>query len=195
LAEATPDRQLPRGPAVRVLDLGVGASCIYPLLGTREYDWSFVGADIAPASLDWARRLVAADRIELRLQPDPRKLFATVTAPGETFAASLCNPPFYASAAEAAADTQRKLRNRAALQHTRNFGGQANGRDELAFVRRMIAESAQRPTLCRWFTTLVSQSSRLPELKTALTNARAAEVRIIPMQHGQKITRILARRF
>lgn len=211
LAETTPDRQPPRGPAVRVLDLGVGANCIYPLLGAREYGWSFVGSDIASASLAWARRLVAdhpavADRIELRLQPDPRKLFATVTAPGETFAASLCNPPFHASAAEAAAGTQRKLRNlaanrkdRSAPSRTLNFGGQAGELwcegGELSFIRRMIAESAQRPTLCRWFTTLVSQSARLPGLETALASARAAEVHIIPMHHGQKTTRILAWRF
>jgi 23S rRNA (adenine1618-N6)-methyltransferase len=36
---------VPRGPAVRILDLGVGANVIYPLLGHREYGWSFVGTD------------------------------------------------------------------------------------------------------------------------------------------------------
>ncbi|HEY9250773.1 MAG TPA: RlmF-related methyltransferase, partial [Rariglobus sp.] len=115
-------------------------------------------------------------------------------------------PPFHASAAEAAAGTRRKLRNlaanrkdRAAPKNTLNFGGRAGELwcegGELAFVRRMIAESAQRPTLCRWFTTLVSQSARLPGLQTALASVRATEVRIFPMQHGQKTTRILAWRF
>jgi 23S rRNA (adenine1618-N6)-methyltransferase len=194
-----------------VLDLGTGASCIYPLLGTREYSWRFVATDIAPASLAWARRLVAAhpgvaDLVELRLQPDPRALFAHVTAPDETFAASLCNPPFHASAAEAAAGTTRKLRNladgrshRVAGQPTLNFGGRAHELwcegGELAFLRRMIAESATRPGLCRWFTTLVSKSSRLPSLESALASARAAEIRILPMRQGEKHSRILAWRF
>jgi hypothetical protein len=31
------DGVVPRGAAVRVLDIGVGASCIYPLIGNREY--------------------------------------------------------------------------------------------------------------------------------------------------------------
>lgn len=213
LAESTPDRRPPRGPALRILDLGVGANCIYPLLGAREYGWSFVGADISPASLDSARRLVAAHAhlgvaglIELRLQSDPRALFANIAAPGETFAASLCNPPFHASAAEAAAGTTRKLRNLAAGRSHRtqgqpalNFGGQANELwcegGEPAFLRRMIAESARRPTLCHWFTTLVSKSAHLPGLEAALVAARAATVRIIPMRHGQKHSRILAWRF
>jgi 23S rRNA (adenine1618-N6)-methyltransferase len=211
LAETTPDRLPPRGPTVRVLDLGVGASCIYPLLGAREYGWSFVGSDIAPASLAWARRLVVAHpdlagRIELRLQPSSAALFTGVTAPGETFAASLCNPPFHASAAEAAAGTTRKLRNlaagrshRAVGQPTLNFGGQAHelwcAGGEPAFLRRMIAESAQSPTLCRWFTTLVSKSAHLPALEDALAAARVAETRIVTMRHGQKHSRILAWRF
>jgi 23S rRNA (adenine1618-N6)-methyltransferase len=207
LAETTPDHAIPRGPGVRILDIGVGANAIYPLLGAREYGWSFVGADISPASLDSARRLVAAnalaDRIELRLQTASSAIFSGVAAPGETFAASLCNPPFHASAAEAAAGTTRKLRNlaagrshRAAGQPALNFGGHANELwcegGEPAFIRRMIAESASRPTLCRWFTTLVSKSARLPELESALATARASDVRVIPMRHGQKHSRILA---
>ena len=31
---------------VSVLDIGTGASCIYPLLGHQVYDWDFVATDI-----------------------------------------------------------------------------------------------------------------------------------------------------
>ena len=37
---------IPRGRAIRGLDVGVGAACIYPLLGHAEYGWSFVGSDV-----------------------------------------------------------------------------------------------------------------------------------------------------
>ena len=62
-------------------------------------------------------------------------------------------------------------------------------------VNERIAESAQRPALCRWFTSLVAKSAHLPELEKALAAARATEVRVIPMRHGQKHSRILAWRF
>ncbi|MCU0793575.1 MAG: 23S rRNA (adenine(1618)-N(6))-methyltransferase RlmF [Opitutaceae bacterium] len=200
----------PRGPATRLLDIGTGANVIYPLLGARAFEWSFVATDIAPASLESARRIVAANglenRIELRAQTDARVVFAGVTTAPERFAASLCNPPFHASAAEAAAGTDRKLRNlaagrshRAAGQPRLNFGGRDHELwcegGEPGFLRRMIAESAAHPQLCRWFTTLVSKSAHLPELESALAAARPAEVRIIPMRHGQKHSRILAWRF
>jgi 23S rRNA (adenine1618-N6)-methyltransferase len=208
LAETSPDHAIPRGPSVRILDIGVGANVIYPLLGARDYGWRFVGTDISPESLDWARRLVAANpavvaHIELRHQPSPRAVFENIAAPGETFAASLCNPPFHASSAEAAAGTTRKLRNlaagrshRSAGQPALNFGGHAHELwcegGESAYLRRMIAESAARPTLCRWFTTLVAKSAHLPDLESALAATRATDVRVIPMRHGQKHSRILA---
>jgi 23S rRNA (adenine1618-N6)-methyltransferase len=36
---------IPQGTAIRALDVGVGANCIYPLLGNREYGWRFLGTD------------------------------------------------------------------------------------------------------------------------------------------------------
>jgi len=190
---------------VRVLDIGVGANCIYPILGVRDYGWRFVGTDINPDSITWAKKIVAAnpclkDRIECRLQTSPEAIFDGVVRAGETFALSICNPPFHASAAEAAKATMRKLRNlgegRSAELPVLNFGGQGaelwcEG-GEVAFVRRMIVQSAARPGQCRWFTTLVSKRGSLAALERALQRAEVSAVRIIPMRHGQKHSRILA---
>jgi 23S rRNA (adenine1618-N6)-methyltransferase len=197
------DAAIPRGPDVRVLDVGTGASCIYPLVGASEYGWSFVATETDRASHRWARQIVRVNRqiaglIEGRHQPDPLACFATVTAHGERFAACLCNPPFHASAAEAAAGSARKRRNLRidAATVPLNFGG-APGElwcdgGEVGFIERMITESASRPRLCVWFTTLVSRSANLPRLRRALGRAQAADVRTIDITHGQKRSRILA---
>lgn len=195
---------IPRGPATAVLDIGVGANCIYPLLGASEYGWRFVGTEIDPVALAWARNLVLAHPtvgplIECRLQPSRTDIFNGVVQPGETFAASICNPPFHASAAEAAAGSARKAKNLhgpTRSQPVLNFGGQntelwcAGG--EVGFVRRMIAQSAEHPKLCRWFTALVSKRDSLPPLYHALKVVRATEVRTINLAHGQKQSRIVA---
>ena len=39
---------------VHVLDIGVGASCIYPLIGVSKYGWHFTGSDIDKSSLECA---------------------------------------------------------------------------------------------------------------------------------------------
>ena len=195
---------IPRGPAVRVLDIGTGANCIYPLIGASEYGWTFVGSEIDPVALRWARKTVAvhptvSGLIGCRAQPSPSDVFRGVIQPGERFDLTMCNPPFHASAAEATAGTRRKQRNlggpRASVP-VLNFGGTAGelwcAGGELAFVRRMIAQSTELPRRCRWFTTLVSKSAHLPLLQASLRDAQAADVVVIDMAQGQKKSRILA---
>ena len=193
--------RIPRGPAVRVLDIGVGASCIYPILGHSEYGWSFLGSDIDPAALAWAGRILAANpalaaAVELRLQPAPGRVFQGLVRPGERFDLTVCNPPFHASMAEARAGTRRKLRNLGRPgREVLNFGGQAGELwcpgGEAGFVARMIAESAQIPGACLWFTTLLSRAANLPGIRRALAQAGAAAVRVLDMAQGQKRSRIV----
>lgn len=197
----------PRGPGVVMLDIGVGANCVYPIIGVTEYGWRFVGTEIDPAALAWARHLVATNpsltgRIDLRRQRSPEEIFAGVVKPGEKFAAAMCNPPFHASAAEAAAGTLRKLRNLRGGRVGRpilNFGGRAGELwcqgGESGFVRRMIAQSAQQPDLCGWFTALLSKRDSLPSIYRALAAAGAADVRTIELSQGQKKSRVVAWRF
>lgn len=194
---------IPRGRGVRVLDIGTGASAIYPLIGACEYGWRFVGTDIDAGALRWARRLVEANPrvaglIQFRQQAEAGSCFAGVIRGGETFAASVCNPPFHASEAEAAAGTVRKLKGlgKGGAVITRNFGGESNELwcegGELGFIRRMIAESEGVAGRCRWFTTLVSQSAHLPELRAELRRVAAREVRVLEMAQGRKKSRVLA---
>jgi 23S rRNA (adenine1618-N6)-methyltransferase len=201
---ATDSGKIPRGPGVAIIEIGVGANCIYPLLGRAEYGWRFVGTETDPVALQSAQANVAANpalamAIECRHQPTPTAIFQGVVHPGENFAASMCNPPFHVSAAAAAAGTERKVRNLAGSTAGRpvlNFGGRSHELwcpgGETAFIRRMITESAHRPSLCRWFTTLVSKRESLPLIHSALRAAKATAVRTIDMSQGQKRSRIVA---
>lgn len=191
---------------VMILDIGCGASAIYPLLGAAEYDWRFVATEIDQRAQPWARQIVKinrgiATRIDIRHQPDPRRVFANVVHAGEHFTAAMCNPPFHDSAEAAAAGTLRKQRNLGMARRDRrlNFGGQAGELwcegGEVGFIGRMIAESAARPDVCEWFTTLVAKSEHLPRLRAALARAGAADVQVIDMAQGAKRSRVLAWRF
>ena len=199
---------VPRGPAVRVLDVGMGANCIYPIIGHQEYGWQFVGTEIDPVAMRSAQQIVEgnpalAGAVEGRFQPNKSHVFLGIIQPGEVFDLTLCNPPFHTSAAEAAAGTRRKLTNlggRTAgprgAQPVLNFGGQNTelwcvGGEE-AFVRRMITESARLPTTSRWFTTLIAKKDTLPGIYRALYQAAAVEVRTVDMAQGQKKSRLVA---
>lgn len=197
---------IPQGTAVRALDVGVGANCIYPLLGNREYGWRFLGTDIAPQAIASAQTIVKAnpglgEQIELRLQLDAGHVFKGLLRPDERFELTLCNPPFHASADEATSGSKRKWRNLGKLDPKRklpvlNFGGQAAELwcpgGEAAFVARLIRESAEHRKQVLWFSTLISKSGNLPGVYTALKNVGVVQSRTVEMSQGQKQSRFVA---
>lgn len=196
---------IPRGARVRVLDVGTGANCIYPLIGRHEYGWSFLGSDIDATALASARAIVQANglsgAIELRQQADARHIFHGLLQSGERFELTLCNPPFHASAAEASAGSRRKWKNLGRLDPSRklpalNFGGQSNELwcegGEIAFIRRMIRESREAAGQVLWFTCLVSKGGNLPLVEQALQKSGAVDTRTVSMSQGQKQSRFVA---
>jgi len=199
-----------RGPAVRGLDIGVGANCVFPIIGVHEYGWSFTGADINPRSIESARAIldanpVLSERVELRLQKNEKNIFSGIIKSDERFDFTLCNPPFHASMEEAQAGSRRKWKNLGkpvGKRHEKqvvNFGGQGaelwcEG-GEITFLNRMIEESVTYRTQCGWFTTLVSRSETLPKLFSTLKRVHAKEWKTLDMAQGQKKSRILAWRF
>ena len=195
---------LPPGEAIDVLDVGVGANCIYPIIGRREYGWHFVGSDVDGVALRAAQQIEAANpslagAIEARLQPSRTRIFDGLIQAGEVFDLTMCNPPFHVSAAAAAAGSQRKtagLGTRRGPRPVLNFGGQNNELwcegGEGGFIRRMVQESGRRPRTCYWFTTLVSKKETLPGVYRALQTAGATVVRTIEMAQGQKKSRLVA---
>jgi 23S rRNA (adenine1618-N6)-methyltransferase len=197
---------IPKGAAVRVLDVGVGANAIYPLIGQREYGWSFVGTDLDGVALVAAARILAANpglgtAIQLRHQLDRNAIFAGVVRPEERFDLTLCNPPFHGSLREAREATQQKWRKLGCggAGQARNFGGQGAELwcpgGEVGFIRRMVEESVPLRDHVRWFTTLVSSSTSLSAIQRALRQAGALDVRTVPMAQGQKQSRFVAWRF
>lgn len=185
---------------VRVLDIGTGANCIYPLIGQRVYGWQFVGSDIDPAALANAQGILNANPglnevIQLRLQTSRKKIFSGVVQADESFDLVMCNPPFHSSLAEANSGTRRKWKNLGKKpSQVLNFGGQGaelwcEGGEE-AFVCEMIAESVAVKS--RWFTSLISKSASLPGIYRALNKAGVRDSRTIEMAQGQKKSRIVA---
>ena len=204
LAESN-DGEIPRGAGVRALDVGVGANCIYPLLGHSDYRWQFVGSDIDPVALASANTIVQANKlgkaISLRQQTQPRQILQGLLGREERFAVTLCNPPFHASLQEATRGSQRKWRALGKADPKRklpvlNFGGQNNELwcegGEIRFVTQLINESVAVGQQVLWFSTLVSKASNLPAIQAALGKVNAVQVRVVEMGQGQKQSRFVA---
>jgi 23S rRNA (adenine1618-N6)-methyltransferase len=193
---------IPEGSAIHALDVGVGANCIYPIIGNREYGWTFVGTDTDAVALGSAQSIIDANpelgkAIELRQQESPSDILYGMFRENEVFDLSVCNPPFHASLEDAQAGSQRKWRNLGREPvHSLNFGGQNSELwcpgGELAFVRHMIQESAELADCCFWFSALISKEDHLVPLYTTLKNSGVTDYRTLAMAQGQKKTRIIA---
>ncbi|HIF9097791.1 TPA: 23S rRNA (adenine(1618)-N(6))-methyltransferase RlmF [Photobacterium damselae] len=217
LLAASNNGKIPQGKRIKGLDVGVGANCVYPIVGHRVYGWQFAAADIDPISIKSTKFIVESNaslkgQIQLRLQNDANCIYTNMIKPTDLFDFTMCNPPFHSSLEEAIAGSERKVRNLAANTKKRtgikvdannnnskpvlNFGGQKAELwcpgGEAAFIQRMIKQSVEHSAQCLWFTTLVSKKETLPLVYQTLKEVKAADVKTIEMSQGQKITRIVA---
>lgn len=195
---------IPEGENVVGLDIGIGANCIYPIIGNTAYEWSFVGTDIDEDAIQNCKKIITenprlSDVVSLQLQTDTRFIFKNIILPEDKFAFTICNPPFHASQEEATKSALRKVN---ALENTRttkpilNFGGQSlelwcEG-GELGFITQMIFESAKYPMQCLWFTTLVSKKENLSSIYKTLNKVSPVAIKTIEMAQGQKTSRFVA---
>lgn len=196
--------KIPTGKQIKCLDIGVGANCIYPIIGNKEYGWSFIGTDIDPIAIQSASRIISMnpelrDNIEIRLQINPKNIFQDIIQKDEFIDITICNPPFHVSSAEAQSGTFRKLKNltnKKTPTFTLNFGGKNNELwcegGEKRFVCDMILQSKQFATSCVWFSTLIAKQVNLKSVYEQLKKVNALEVKTIPMAQGNKISRIVA---
>ena len=196
--------ELPEGDKIKVLDIGVGASCIYPIIGVTEYGWNFIGSDVDAQSIESSTNIVNSNpslegKVECRLQENPKAFFAGILNDDEKIDFSMCNPPFHSSTEEAQKVSHRKVKNLSGKKTAKvelNFAGISNELicegGEAKFIHSMITESQDFAKNCFWFTTLVSKQSNLKGIYKSLNEMEVAQIKTIPIGTGNKSSRIIA---
>jgi 23S rRNA (adenine1618-N6)-methyltransferase len=189
---------------ITAFDLGVGASCIYPIIGIQEYGWTFIASDIDVKSIEASQKItdentVLQNKVDLRLQTNPKSKLKGILKKGEKIDVILCNPPFHGSLEDANAGSLRKLSN---LNKKRvdkialNFGGQnaelwCKG-GEIEFIKNLIDEGREFGKSCFWFTTLIAKRNHEEILVRFMKKSGATDVKIILVGQGNKTGRIVA---
>lgn len=201
LAESFDNNVVPTGRKIKALDIGTGANLIYPIIGSYEYKWQFVGSDIDPTSVACAKQLIKANprlnkQIKIRVQENQQNIFSGIISESDRFAFSMCNPPFHESAEQAASGTRRKLKNLGKTEASLNFGGQSNELwcegGESEFVCKMVRESSLFSQQVLWFTSLISNKKNLKAIESEISQSGAKRVKIVEMGQGNKLSRFIA---
>lgn len=206
LAESN-NGEIPTGKDVKILDIGTGSSIIYPVIGTQEYNWDFVGTEIDRASVHQAevnvnKNIWLKKKIKLRFQDERERILDGIIFPEDKFDAIMCNPPFFKSREENWTKSTKKFQNLKKDTESptvQNFAGHPNELwcpgGEKAFITQLIYDSQKYKKQIKWTTSLVSSKEHLKPLVAVLEYHKAAEVKIIDMEQGQKKMRILAWRW
>jgi 23S rRNA (adenine1618-N6)-methyltransferase len=195
--------KIPKGENIHCFEIGVGAGVIYPIIGNHEYGWKFTCSDIDQQALESSKKIISSnkqikDSVEFRFQRKEKEIFRGIIRQTDEFDITICNPPFYSSYDEAVKSNVRKTRNLHGKSNSSprfNFGGKSNELvfkgGEKDFVYRMIKQSKIFAGNCLMFTTLVSKEDNLRFFKSELRKINAKEFDIIPVEQGNKKTRIL----
>jgi len=167
------------------LDVGVGASAIYPLLALSLHpNWKMIGTDINEEALRSARANVESNglqaKIRLELVGSDSVLLETVRKQSDVIDFCMCNPPFFAAEEDARKASHYRSCD-AKVQELVTPGG------EQAFVSRMIADSQVLRHRVRWYTTMVGHKSSLTAAMAEIKSCGASLVRSTTFFQGKTI--------
>ncbi|KAF7903260.1 uncharacterized protein EAF01_006309 [Botrytis porri] len=178
---------------VHGLDIGTGASCIYPLLGcAQRASWRFTGTDIDDRSIAFARTNVQNNGLQTRIQLIQTKskgpLIPLDQIACHSLDFTLCNPPFYTSAEDLISSASLKQRP----PFTACTGSETEmvcEGGEVSFVSRMIVESLQLRNEVQWYTSMLGKFSSLSKVIEQLKKYKIDNYAVTEFIQGSRTRR------
>ncbi|KAK0321765.1 hypothetical protein LTR82_007251 [Friedmanniomyces endolithicus] len=176
------------------LDIGVGASCIYPLLACASRpQWRMAGTDIDQHSLDYARKNVVANgleqRVRLKLSFSAEALLIPLDAMGvEEMDFVMTNPPFYSSDQDMQASYTGKSAPPSAVCTGAENEMICPGGD-VGFVSRILDESLKLRGRVQWYTAMLGKMSSLQTIVAKLRVLGVTNFAVTCLQAGYRTKR------
>ncbi|RUS81428.1 hypothetical protein EGW08_010812, partial [Elysia chlorotica] len=165
------------------MDIGTGASCIYPLLASKMNQWSFLATETDAENIFHAKKNVENNNLShliyVKNGADESILTSSLQAFTETkvFDFCMCNPPFFADHMEAQGLVTTRSDDRPDAGSVSTASPQecivAGG--EVGFVRQMIEESTVLREKVRVYTSMLGKKSSLAQLKEELRHQKVAK--------------------
>lgn len=181
------------GETVTGLDIGVGASCIYPLLACATHpSWRMLGTDIDDHSLSYASQNVSTngfdDRIKLKKTENNAPLIPLDSAGIEEIDFVMCNPPFYSSEDDMArAYDAKTLPPIAVCTGAPNEMICPDG--DIGFATRIFEESLRLRTRVRWYSCMLGRLTSAQQLVAKLKANDITNFAVTNLKAGQKTAR------
>ncbi|KAH0842288.1 hypothetical protein FOPE_07265 [Fonsecaea pedrosoi] len=186
-----PDRQ------VIGLDIGTGASAIYPLLACRQRpQWRFLATEIDEKNREYAQRNILTNKLQARIRlvdTDVKGDRLIPTGQLERFDRIdilLTNPPFYDST-ESLVDSARQKSRPPNSSCTGSAVEMITPGGEVGFVSKLVAESRlpANKTKIQWFSAMLGKLSSVGAVVESLRGSGCGNYAVTEFVQGQKTRR------
>ncbi|KAI1352462.1 hypothetical protein F5Y01DRAFT_95223 [Xylaria sp. FL0043] len=174
------------------VDIGTGASLIYPLLGcVQRPNWHFIATDIDAESLASARENARLNNLEARIHIVDRRASDSLVPDldGDTTVDFvMVNPPFYSSDAE----LQELAAQKSQPPHSACTGAPVEmvcEGGEVEFVERIINESLLLRGRVQWYTAMLGKQSSIEILIGTLKKHKINNFAVTTFIQGSKTRR------
>ena len=166
------------------IDIGTGASCIFPILGHSLYKWSFLGTDIDASSIASSQSIVEKNHCEqsinLLQRSTEQPLLTDIASHAlKPITFCMCNPPFYASKEEVGVNPH--IPKDATDMEIITPGG------ECEFISRIVRESLQLQRTILLYTSLVAKKHTLKPILRLLREANVPSIATPVMGQGRTL--------
>ncbi|MDA3930605.1 MAG: RlmF-related methyltransferase [Prolixibacteraceae bacterium] len=157
--------KIPTGDIITCYDIGIGASCILPLIGVVDYNWNFIGADIDEKVIESASNIVESNtalkgKITCKLQENPKDAFYGIIDRDEKIDVSICS---------------------------------CFSSDEgTKFISNILRESKKFAQNFYWFSIVVSNKIMAKNICISLARFKPTQIKTIPIGSGTKANQIVA---
>ena len=172
--------------SVRGIDIGTGASVIYPLLGHRLNHWSFLATDIDSVSILSAKQNIEKNDLMdvitiLKVEKEEmlQELFTKYSQQYSQYDFMMCNPPFFNTTSEA--DTNPSTCCTGSSTEMTTPGG------EVAFIIRIISDSLLLTDKIIWYTSLIGRKSSLVKIIAHLRQEGIGNVHTTTFYQGRTL--------
>jgi 23S rRNA A1618 N6-methylase RlmF len=165
--ENDPQFDLDRKRAIKGIDIGTGASCIYPLLGCcleNHENWSFLGLEKDIVNLEFAMSNVERNHLKDRItfhhntNKQDRILPKSIIKKSGPFDFVMTNPPFYENGEQLLEQREEKERGPHSLCTGKPSEMIVKG-GEVGFIKQLIQESIKLRKYITWFTSLIGKKA------------------------------------
>uniref|UniRef100_A0A182JRB3 U6 small nuclear RNA (adenine-(43)-N(6))-methyltransferase n=1 Tax=Anopheles christyi TaxID=43041 RepID=A0A182JRB3_9DIPT len=171
-----------RKEKIRGIDIGCGASCIYPLLAVVQSNkrWHMVAIEKAEDSLESAKANVIRNELQSCIEVKSQKLEGSTVLlqvleedfPNERFDFCMCNPPFFDNISKELKPQDRTGKRRepsnastGSIEELCTEGG------EVKFISQIIEESLQLKDRISVYTTMIGHKKSYEEILRVLKRA------------------------